>query len=341
ALDRAWARLSYTGLTARAHEIAYAEPEVVGVVDEPEVRAPDEEETAVPVLPDPAETFLSPLGAMPGGTAFGTVVHELFEQVDFAAPDLARALAEAAAGAGVDRVGVEPAELAAGLLPVLHTPLGRLAGGLSLAEVTRADRLDELGFELPLAGGDTPRHGARVRGIARLLREHLAADDVLAGYAADLADVDDRELRGFLTGSIDLVLRVRGDGSPRFLVVDYKTNWLGNGPAGGGPAGGGEGHPPLTAWDHRGSAMTEAMRHAHYPLQALLYSVALHRFLRWRLTGYEPERHLGGVLYLFVRGMCGPDTPVAEGMTCGVFEWTPPAALVVALSELLEARDGE
>jgi len=117
-------------------------------------------------------------------------------------------------------------------------------------------------------------------------------------------------------------------------VVDYKTNWLGS-----GPAGGSEDHPPLTAWDHRGSAMTEAMRHAHYPLQALLYSVALHRFLRWRLPGYEPERHLGGVLYLFVRGMCGPDTPVAEGMTCGVFEWTPPAALVVALSELLEARD--
>jgi exodeoxyribonuclease V beta subunit len=337
ALDRAWARLSYTGLTARAHEIAYAEPEVVGVVDEPELRAPDEEETAVPALPDPAETFLSPLGEMPGGTAFGTVVHELFEQVDFAAPDLAGALTEAAAEAGVDRVGVEPAELAAGLVPVLHTPLGRLAGGLSLAEVTRADRLDELGFELPLAGGDTPRHGARVRGIARLLRENLSAGDVLAGYAADLADVDDRELRGFLTGSIDLVLRVRGaDGSPRFLVVDYKTNWLGS-----GPSGGGEEHPQLTAWDHRGSAMTEAMRHAHYPLQALLYSVALHRFLRWRLPGYEPERHLGGVLYLFVRGMCGPDTPLAEGMTCGVFEWTPPAALVVALSELLEARDDE
>ena len=42
---------------------------------------------------------------------------------------------------------------------------------------------------------------------------------------------------------------------------------------------------------------------AHYPLQAMLYSVALHRYLRWRLPGYDPDRHLGGVLYLFVRGM--------------------------------------
>ena len=48
---------------------------------------------------------------------------------------------------------------------------------------------------------------------------------------------------------------------------------------------------------------------AHYPLQALLYGVALHRFLRWRLPDYDPERHLGGTLYLFVRGMCGPATP--------------------------------
>ena len=49
----------------------------------------------------------------------------------------------------------------------------------------------------------------------------------------------------------------------------------------------------------------------------LLYSVALHRYLRWRLPGYSPERHLGPVQYHFVRGMIGPDTPSG----CGVFQW--------------------
>ena len=63
---------------------------------------------------------------------------------------------------------------------------------------------------------------------------------------------------------------------------------------------------------------------AHYALQALLYTVALHRYLRWRLPGYDPEQHLGGVLYLFVRGMIGPDTPVVDGTPCGVFAWRPP-----------------
>ena len=42
------------------------------------------------------------------------------------------------------------------------------------------------------------------------------------------------------------------------------------------------------------------MSRAHYGLQALLYTVALHRYLRWRLPGYAPDRHLAGVLYLFV-----------------------------------------
>ena len=70
------------------------------------------------------------------------------------------------------------------------------------------------------------------------------------------------------------------------------------------------------------------MERAHYLLQALLYTVALHRFLRWRLPGYDPERHLAGVLYLFVRGMVGAATPVVDGAPCGVFAWRPPARLV-------------
>ena len=78
------------------------------------------------------------------------------------------------------------------------------------------------------------------------------------------------------------------------------------------------------------------MIEANYPLQALLYGVALHRYLRWRLPGYDPAEHLGGVLYLFVRGMCGPDTPVMDGVPCGVFSWAPPPALTVELSQLLD-----
>ncbi len=113
-------------------------------------------------------------------------------------------------------------------------------------------------------------------------------------------------------------------GAPRFAVVDYKTNWLG--------VPGEE----LTAWHHRPAALLAEMERAHYALQALLYTAALHRYLRWRLPGYDAERNLGGVLYLFLRGMGGPDTPVVDGTPCGVFSWRPPGALVEALSDVLD-----
>jgi exodeoxyribonuclease V beta subunit len=70
-------------------------------------------------------------------------------------------------------------------------------------------------------------------------------------------------------------------------------------------------------------------------LQALLYAVALHRYLRWRVPGYDPARHLGGAGYLFVRGMAGKSTPVVDGNPHGVFSWQVPAGLVSSLSSLL------
>jgi exodeoxyribonuclease V beta subunit len=108
-------------------------------------------------------------------------------------------------------------------------------------------------------------------------------------------------------------------------VVDYKTNWL-------GPFDG----APLNLGDYTPQRMATAMMQAHYPLQALLYSVAVHRMLRWRQPDYDPGRHLGGVLYLFLRGMAGPQTPLVGGVPCGVFSWRPPADLVVELSDLLD-----
>jgi exodeoxyribonuclease V beta subunit len=121
------------------------------------------------------------------------------------------------------------------------------------------------------------------------------------------------------------VLRIPDGSGQRYLVVDYKTNWLG------------DPDRPLTAADYNRARLAEAMLHSDYPLQALLYSVVLHRFLRWRQQDYDPDRHLGGVLYLFLRGMCGPGTPTVDDHPAGVFSWAPPAALVTALSDLLDA----
>jgi exodeoxyribonuclease V beta subunit len=317
-LDLRWRRTSFSDIAAGAHEARVAsEPEEPMLSDEPEgpVRV-----AAAPAGDERLRATPSLLGAMPGGVRVGTFVHGLLEAADFAAPDLAAELTERVADLQarwpVD-IG-DPAVAVAGLRAAIETPLG---DGLRLRDVTRADRLDELQFELPLTGGDAPTGELVLDAIAAVLAEHVPPGDPLAGYSERLADpLLRRAIRGFLTGSLDLVVRT-GD---RFTIVDYKTNRLG--------APGEE----LTAWHHRPAALAAEMERAHYGLQALLYTVALHRYLRWRLPGYDPERNLAGVRYLFLRGMTGPDTPLVDGAPCGVFAWRPSGALVTALSDVLD-----
>ena len=74
-------------------------------------------------------------------------------------------------------------------------------------------------------GGDEPTGPAlTLAALADVLRARTRPGDPLAGYAERLLDPGLRaSVRGFLTGSIDLVVRLGGE---RFAVVDYKTNWL-------------------------------------------------------------------------------------------------------------------
>ena len=371
-IDGSWRRTSYSGLTARAHgafatggetgshtgHAVISESDVATVTDESletvgvsgvAANAEETEETDDARL----RHVPLPLGGLAGGTQFGTYVHEVLEHTDFAAPDLQAALGQALA----ERLVAAPAKLrhdsdaretlARGLVQVIETPLGPLAGHRRLRDLRGGDRLDELSFELPLGGGWAAAGEARrspdvgdvngvghvsVRAVAQILAPYARTDPFLASYLPRMDDPDfARGVRGYLTGSIDLVCR--GLGSDAYLLVDYKTNRLGGW------------DDELSAWHYRPEALADGMRAGHYPLQALLYSVALHRYLRWRLPArgpraYDPHAHLGGVLYLFVRGMVGPDTPTVEDTPCGVFGWRPSAEMIVALSDLLHTGRG-
>ncbi len=321
-VDQTWRRTSYSGLTALAHESA---PLDSPLVDDEHGATTDD--AASLLSADASWQQPSPMADLPAGASFGTLVHAIYEHTDATGQrwqaELSRASAEALRQWPLG--DVDAPVLARALEPSFTTPLGPLARDRTLRGFAPADRLSELDFEFAL---DNPR--ATLADVARLLGEHLDADDPLAGYAArlDHPGLAEQVLHGFLTGSIDSVLRLAGDAPTQeaghgFLVVDYKTNRL-------APPG-----EELTLGHYAPAAMTEAMMASHYPLQALLYCVALHRFLRLRLAGYDPERHLAGVLYLFVRGMAGPDTPRAGGVPLGVFSWRPPTPLVLALSRLL------
>ncbi len=112
-----------------------------------------------------------------------------------------------------------------------------------------------------------------------------------------------RVLSGMLTGFADLIFTHDG----HYHVLDYKTNWLGN-----------------RLGDYDAASLDAAMTQHHYPLQALIYTVALHRYLRGRLDGYTADSHLGESWYLFVR---------AVGLAGGSGVWRRrwPSALIEAL----------
>jgi len=270
---------------------------------------------------------------MPGGVSFGSMVHELLEGVDFAAADLdAELQARLEERRRWSPAPVLGAELLAGLRAAIETPLGPLFDGRRLRDLTRADRLDELSFELRL--GEAGYH-ATDRDIGSLMADHLGTDDPLRPWAEQLAaGLFDVSLAGHLTGSIDAIFRLTDPtelfAPPRFVLADYKTNLLAE-----------RGRPPQSA-DYHPDRLPAAMEEHHYPLQALLYSVVLHRYLRWRVPDYDPAVHFGGAAYLFLRGMTGADTPTVAGNPYGVFGWAVPPALVSDLSDLLDGqlRDG-
>jgi exodeoxyribonuclease V beta subunit len=325
AIDTAWRRTSYSGLIRAAEDTRT-------VSTEPEVGTLDDEVDLVEVgLVSPGESgdLPSPMADLPAGADFGSLVHGVLETADPFAPDLqAELTAQVAEHLAWWPVDTSPEVLAEALVPLHRTPLGPLAPGLTLGDVGLRDRLRELDFEIPLAGGDAPGGPAvSLADVGALLAATLTDDDPLRPYADRLLapGLGDQPLRGYLSGSIDVVLRVPDDaGGHRYLVVDYKTNRLG------------DPDRPLTSADYSRDRLVEAMLHSDYPLQALLYTVVVHRYLRWRQPGYDPGRHLGGVLYLYVRGMCGADTPNVDGHPAGVFSWVPPAALVTGLSDLLD-----
>jgi len=339
-LDRSWRRTSFSALVrdAPGHGTPSAGSQVSAVVPglfaEDDGRDVDAEvERLDATLPDgtlaPATAGASahevdhdlqvPLARFPRGAGPGTFLHDVLEHLDFRRADEDEHL-DAVIAPQEQRHGIDPGlrpMVRAGLTSALTTSLGPIGGGARLADLPVTDRLDELRFELPIAGGHGPDGTAfSLHEVADLL---TASDDpLLASYAERLREPALAPgVRGFLTGSIDLLARLP-DG--RFLVVDYKSNWFGD-----------RSTDRSVAADYRPEQLAEAMLGHHYVLQGLLYLVAAHRYLRWRLPGYDYDAHLAGAGYLFLRGMVGlPDART------GVAVLRPAGHLVDQLSAMVD-----
>lgn len=230
----------------------------------------------------------------PAGARYGDLLHGLLEwQVEQGWP-LHRAEAAVAQWEALVCRRCDALQLDARAREIL-TPWIRAIGDCPLgaadtclAALPRASCWPEMGFLLTT-------HGVEATSIDALVRAH-----VLPGQ--DRGPLQPTVLEGMLTGFLDLVFEHRG----RYFVLDYKSNRL-------------AGYAP--------SQLAEAILDHRYDLQYVLYLVALHRLLRSRLQDYDYDRHVGGALYLFVRGIGGPGH--------GLYEDRPPRVLIETIDSLL------
>ncbi len=249
-----------------------------------------------------------PLWEFPRGARPGSCIHEIYEDLDFQAPDdLGELVATKLRRFGLSASRWGPV-LEAAIRDSLVTPLDRPGGSLTLSSISARRRIDEMEFLFPVAVGGG--HRLTAPRIAAVLEAHGGP---AARYAEHARQLGFGALRGYLRGFIDLTFEHEG----RWYVADYKSNFLGEGRD-----------------DYDGEGMWSAMAGHHYVLQYLLYLVALHRHLRVRLRDYDAASHLGGAYYLFLRGM-----DPGSGPARGVFADLPPAGLIEALSALVDGKE--
>ena len=228
----------------------------------------DQEIVAAPAAPPSPE--LAEL-AWIAGAEFGNALHQVLEKRRVDQPISAQheLIDTALRDFGV-RLGDMPrqesvARIARRVQAALDADLG---GGIRLGDLPARALRAEMGFYYPLRGTSV----AALRGACE-------------AYGIGFPEGPSHELEGLMHGKIDLVFEHKG----RFHVLDYKGNRLGDRSTGG------------TLADYAPLALDKQMQDQSYDLQALLYTVALDRFLRGRIDGYDRNLHLGETIYLFVR----------------------------------------
>ena len=240
--------------------------------------------------------------AFPRGTKAGTFIHSVFEDLDFTqgnSLEMEQLVEEKLSGYGFDSTWRET--ICSMVRSVISVQLDVRRKMFSLSQIGRRDRINELGFYFPLkvvSSGD----------VKTVLANHIGVKTTV-DEAEYLEKLTFSPSKGFMRGFIDMVFFCDG----RYYLVDWKSNYLG----------------PCVE-DYNQKALAGAMKESFYEFQYLIYTIALSQYLKVRLSDYDYERHFGGVLYLFVRGI---DSSRRENF--GIYMARPSGDLIEELTEKL------
>ncbi len=233
------------------------------------------------------------------GTKTGDLLHMILERFDFQRPaSLSDVTQEAFRELQFEPVSYErPVAEQISLLADL--PLHAPDTTFKLSDIPAENRIAELEFAYSLAGD------AR-RGIAAAF-QNAQLGRIPKAWTAKLRQAEGLLGGSFLRGFIDLVI----ERDERFYIFDWKSNHLGN-----------------ESEAYTQPKMLEAMAQHDYFLQYCLYCVALKRFIEFRYPGEDFHHRIGGVFYIFIRGL-------QSGTSNGVFFDLPSKQLLQRLDQNL------
>ncbi|KGG20017.1 UvrD-helicase domain-containing protein [Prochlorococcus marinus] len=236
----------------------------------------------------------SPIGNFPRGPIAGTCLHKILEKIDFNDVDnqlkVSALIEEELNTVNISKSFIEPINIL--LKRIANIPLGGPLGKLKMKDLNSKSSIKELKFDIPICHKVNPINTFELSSIFREDPHNKYGSD----YINKLMNLNIYS-SGFLTGSIDQVFADNPNHEiAKWWVLDWKSNWIGNPLSKDGGSFCGPSNYSI-------SRMDEEMYHHHYPLQAHIYLLALHRFLNWRLPEYSPQKHLGGYIYVFLRGL--------------------------------------
>ncbi|HLA27946.1 MAG TPA: UvrD-helicase domain-containing protein [Syntrophales bacterium] len=261
----AWQLSSYTALSESSQDIRTHREAEVHDFDFAAVMGEDHGEGAV--SDQVVRQTTSDIVDFPTGATAGHCLHMILDRIDFQDAGRWDEIINATVAAyPPESSGESKPEY----LPMIREMLSNvlrspLPGGFALCEVAAKKRLSELEFSYPVENLNAGRLQA-----------------LMAKHGRRLPPLNFRDLKGYLRGFMDLVFEHNG----KWFVLDWKSNKLG-----------------LQAEDYNLERLDREMYRHCYELQGLIYLAALHRYLKFRIPNYDYKRYIGGILYLFIRGV--------------------------------------
>jgi len=234
--------------------------------------------------------------SFPSGARAGECLHEVFENGDFTtgkfSSDLDIPKILGKYGFSTEWEGVVGNMFS-------NVVNAELPGSVRLSDVPNSSRLNELQFYIPLSGTSLNE----MKDIFAM--DSIYGDSIISG----MKDIE--QVRGLLTGFIDMVFLYQG----KYYIVDWKSNILGG-----------------SSESFSEENILHEMRSHNYHLQYYLYTMALRRYLKYRLPESEFGDVFGGVYYLFIRGM-------ASGTGRGVFHSVPEEKIIDQMDLLIKGNN--